>query len=384
MSRRMTRLNELETGKGDVITATWGRLVEAPSEAEAEVWARACAQSSAVSYFLSPGWVETWRATLPKHVDARLVSMTFGENLLAAAYLIHTRIRRHRLLRSNAVFLNQTGLPDLDQVCIEHNGVVCRDGYVITGDDLVHAIDGPWDELFLSGIAADSALLKVSAPLRCHIVYRKPSPRVDLDRVRNSADYLDILSPSTRSQINRSCRLYSAKYGTLNSTQPATQEQAGRFFEELVAMHTQRWSAKGHDGAFTNPFMLRFHARLINERFQTGEIQLIRICAGTTTIGVIYNFVYHGVVYFYQSGFRYEDDNRLKPGLVSHTEAVRLNAGIGNSVYDFLGGASRYKQSLATSAGELVWAVIQKPRFKFRVEKWLRSVKRQMCAIQRR
>jgi len=94
----------------------------------------------------------------------------------------------------------------------------------------------------------------------------------------------------------------------------------------------------------------------------------VRVRYGGRTIGCLYNLVHDGVVAFYQGGFRYESDNKLKPGLVCHAEAVRFNAAAGHRIYDFLGGDSRYKRSLATGATELVWSTIQQTCMRFAFE----------------
>jgi CelD/BcsL family acetyltransferase involved in cellulose biosynthesis len=77
--------------------------------------------------------------------------------------------------------------------------------------------------------------------------------------------------------------------------------------------------------------------------FPRGAIQVLR----AEGVGVLYNFVDRGRVYFYQSGFHYSPDNRLKPGLVMHYLAVEhclSNPELAE--YDFLAGDSQYKRSL--------------------------------------
>ncbi|HEY6178199.1 MAG TPA: GNAT family N-acetyltransferase, partial [Kofleriaceae bacterium] len=134
------------------------------------------------------------------------------------------------------------------------------------------------------------------------------------------------------------------------------------------------WAERGQAGAFL-PFVHRFHQRLIEQRFASGEIQLVRIRAGDATIGCLYNFVWLGEVAFYQSGLAYETDSKLKPGLVCHALAIDHAARAGHRCYDFLGGDSRYKQSLATDARELVWLRLQKPRLRFALEDAARTLR---------
>jgi hypothetical protein len=68
-----------------------------------------------------------------------------------------------------------------------------------------------------------------------------------------------------------------------------------------------------------------------------------------------------------------EEDNRLKPGFICHTETVRHNAECGHAVYDFMASFDEYKVRMATHQRELVWARVQKPRLKFTVERVMRA-----------
>ena len=49
-----------------------------------------------------------------------------------------------------------------------------------------------------------------------------------------------------------------------------------------------------------------------------------------------------GVISNYQSGFLYESDSQLKPGLVSHMLAIDHNLDSGARTYDFLAGDQRF------------------------------------------
>jgi CelD/BcsL family acetyltransferase involved in cellulose biosynthesis len=106
----------------------------------------------------------------------------------------------------------------------------------------------------------------------------------------------------------------------------------------------------------------------------------LRVVGEGGTIGCLYNFLFRGRVYAYQSGLAYSPDNRLKPGLVSHDEAMELNRKAGARVYDFLAGEARYKASLSTGVAQLSWVVVQRPRFDFKLEEAIRSLKRRTRA----
>ena len=93
-------------------------------------------------------------------------------------------------------------------------------------------------------------------------------------------------------------------------------------------------------------------------------------------MGCLYNFIYQGVVHFYQSGFNYSDFSHFKPGLVCHSLAIPLNADLNHKIYDFLASNVQYKRSLSTHTNHLVWYTIQKPRLRFKLEKLAKVTKR--------
>jgi CelD/BcsL family acetyltransferase involved in cellulose biosynthesis len=72
-------------------------------------------------------------------------------------------------------------------------------------------------------------------------------------------------------------------------------------------------------------------------------------------VGILYNYVVQRKVFFYQSGFTYLSDNRVKPGLVTHTEAINYYLGRSLDEYDFLAGDSQYKQSLSNAERHMQW-----------------------------
>jgi CelD/BcsL family acetyltransferase involved in cellulose biosynthesis len=118
---------------------------------------------------------------------------------------------------------------------------------------------------------------------------------------------------------------------------------------------------------------------LVRDAFGRDEIQLLAIEAGSKRIGYIYNFIYRGRVYNYQTGFDYalcQTHNR--PGLVSHARAIEFNAARGHLIYDFLGGDLEYKQALGTGDAVMSWATLQRERLRFTVEDVMRATRRRL------
>ncbi|HMG53253.1 MAG TPA: GNAT family N-acetyltransferase [Kofleriaceae bacterium] len=340
-----------------------------------DVW---CALEAAAppSYFLSWGWVETWLDALPASAAVALcVARRAGAPV--AAFFLGARTRwRHRVLRSRELHWNETGHDEYDEICIEYNGMV-HDGAPPPLAEILARLPGGWDEVYLPALDAEGPIARGLAggagPLWLRVEGKKPSPVVDLAKVRAAGDYLKLLGGSTRSSIRRAQKLYAAR-GVLALEVAASPAEALAVFDELVALHRRAWGDRGEAGAFV-PFVHRFHRSLIERRFAAGEILLARARAGDATIGCLYSFVWQGNVSFYQSGLAYETDGKLKPGLVCHALAIEHCARAGHRWYDFLAGDSRYKQSLATDARALIWVRVQRPRLRFKLEDLARVVR---------
>jgi len=346
-----------------------------PHTARAEqIWC-ALERLARPSYFLTWGWISNWLAMLPDDEAPQLAVIRQAGALAGAFFLGRRRLLRHHLVPSRAAFLNATGDPRYDELCIEHNGIVGRGCSLAT---LVETLPGDWDELFLPGVdRAQFPDLAVPHGYHARVEFEIPSPYVDLARVRAAGDYLRVVSGNTRSQLRRAQR----RVGPRTLEVAASLDEATTIYNELVALHTASWHERGEPGAFADPWFDQFHRRLIAERFTHGEIQLVRLRAGAATLGCLYNFVSSGHVAFYQSGLATWEDPVVKPGLLCHAAAIARCAEEGHAVYDLLGGHARYKASLATDETPLAWLRVQRTRLRFSLEDRVRSWKRALATV---
>jgi len=199
---------------------------------------------------------------------------------------------------------------------------------------------------------------------------------VELAAVRaGGRPYLDGLSANTRQQLRRAMRGYEAR-GPLRLTVAATAAEALAWFERLATLHQATWTGRGREGAFAYPFFARFHRALIERHHAAGLVELAKVTAGEGEVGYLYNFLWRGRVLSYQSGFAYEADARLKPGLVSHALCIERHLAAGAAAYDFLAGDARYKTSLGRPGPRSAYLILQRPRLKFAVERGLARAKR--------
>jgi CelD/BcsL family acetyltransferase involved in cellulose biosynthesis len=285
---------------------------------------------------------------------------------------------RKGVIRSRGLHLHETGDPDLDCLTIEHNGLLLdrQAGPQVEARCLDFLLSDPVaDELHLSGVGMKRLAAVERLDRRCRVRDQKPIYTIDLADLRQRGTGLEAaLSANSRHQLKRSRRWYETK-GPVGIAAATTVEDALAILDELKELHQRQWRARGHPGAFASCFFEEFHRDLVRARFAAAEIQLLRITAGKSTVGCLYNFVHAGRVYYYQSGFTYPDRPAIKPGLICHALAAEWNIERGARTYDLLAGDSRFKRSIATDRSELLWLSVQKSRLRFRLEEGLRRVK---------
>ena len=248
--------------------------------------------------------------------------------------------------RAGALWLHETGNAALDALFVERNGLLIAQDREAILPMLLRRLPG---RLVMSGISANLA-----RAARCGRVVvgaqSRPAPVLDL-----STPSLSQASANTRAQVRRSMRRYEA-IGPLAIARADDPLQAREWLAELIDLHAATWRARGEPGAFADARILAFHHELLDRGAPRQEVDLLRITAGDSVIGLLYNMRRAGRVLAYQSGLAYDPDQpQLKPGLTCHTLAAQWYRAQGAATYDFLGGGDRYKLSLATHVDELHW-----------------------------
>lgn len=331
------------------------------------------------SFFTSWHWIGTLIAALPAASRPRLLrGLVQGKTAALALLGAGVATRRHGLVRSRGLYLNETGDRRFDLLTIEHNGVLAAAEHeAVVHDALVAWFAGRGneaDELYLSGSLRrlSEAAVEGNRLLRSEIAV--PSYSVELGLLDATGNALDpVLSANARQQLRRSFRHFE-RFGPLGLSEAATPAEALSFFDAMKALHCASWQRRGRAHAFSHAFFEPFHRLLIERSFAAGGTQLLKACAGDRVIGYLYNFRLDGRVYAYQSGFA-DGDPRERPGIVSHALAIRHACRSGMRVYDFMAGHNRLKQSFATRCEPMLWQVVQQPRLAFRIEHFARRVK---------
>lgn len=305
------------------------------------LWRRLEPEVPELSFFRSWSWVGCLAEE--RFPNPLVLTATQGERVLGVALF-----NRH----GARLCLGESGDPVRDAPFVEHNGPLTLSVPGVERALLEAALaTAGTRRLVLGGIPA---ALRAEAPgvaLRCQA---RLAPRVDLAAVRAvGGDPLALLSANARQQIRRSDR----RYGQPVLRRAETLAQALGDFEEMRALHGRSWAARGLPGAFAHPFMTRFHETLIRRAMPRGEVDLLRVDSIGECVGILYNFRLGGRVSAYQSGFDLAGAGpHGKPGLTCHSLAIAQAAASGAAIYDFLGGADRYKRTFASDSETLLWA----------------------------
>jgi CelD/BcsL family acetyltransferase involved in cellulose biosynthesis len=347
-------------------------------------------QRAAGTIFLSWNWIGCWlretslRPTvLIGHAAARVV--------LLGVVTASTR-RALRALTVQGFWLHMTGDPREDVITIEYNGFLVEQGLgtKIEADAIAFLLRGTdfngsrQQELHLKNAPSTLEVSVRASGFPFRELQRKPSWRIDLAAIRAARKHhLDTISANSRQQIRRSMRLYESR-GPLVLARARDVAEALGFLEGLKVLHQRYWQARGEPGGFAFPFFERFQQRLIRSCLDHGAVELVRVSVGADVIGYVYNLVYRGHVYAYQTGLNYEDDPRLKPGLVSHCLCINRHLEEGDDVYDFMAGEGRYKASLGKPGPEMVYLLAERRTAALRLEAALHDAKRRLGALARR
>lgn len=379
--------NRSSAGRLDVVPYSadlWSRI--------GHDWTSLAERRGDASVFLSAPWIEMWIDVFGPRVRPEALIWRDEREQPIAACLVSVRREKRGPFTLRRAYVNATGE---DRVASEHNMVLAATGAPDVHAELVRYLRAHADALVLFGFRSDAAdAIRARWPASGVFEgYPSEDHFISLTELRDKATpYLMALSRNTREKIRRSIRLYEEQLGAPSVDVAKSPEEALAWFADLRRLHAAKWEALGQRGAFAEPDALEFHERLMKRyagRLNAGDafrVDVVRLRFGDSAVGLLYNLIQNGVVAFYQSGLRYTEDNRLKPGLVTHAFAVQHYLDAGAAEYDFLAGerdAVQYKRSLSSGQRPLMWLEYSLPNLKMRlihrIRAW-RESKRGACA----
>lgn len=322
--------------------------------------------SGADEPMLSPSWLINWWLIFGGLDGRQLRVILFHRNgrLVGLAPLLIRQVWHRRLIPFRRLEPLGTGEAESDAICPDYLNVLAERG---TESALASALVevladgalGTWDELVIPKMDGEGTMPSLladaftSAGCSAQLRETDAAPYIPLPPTWEA--YLQALSPSRRYYINRSLRDFEKWAGgpadVHCAASPADLEEGRRI---LVQLHQQRWTEADRSGVFSSPRFTAFHQAVQADLLQTGNLELLWLCARGEPVAAVYNIVWNGKVYFYQSGRKMDLPESVRAGVVLHAHAIRRAIELGRREYDFLAGAARYKSQLALASRPLV------------------------------
>ncbi len=312
------------------------------------------------SIFLSGSWLQSWLAVYGAGLRG-IWARWEHEGATVGGCLVLSQVVWKSFVPLRSLFLNATAETVERAPLAEFNDILHLSGFeeAIAADFARLLREERWSRLLIHG-HEDGGVMRHLVPMFPRTLVEqevKPAPFVDLAGMHQES-FEATLTRNTRGQIRRSQKLYERRSGAMTIDVASSVEKALEYLDQLVRLSNFRWRSKGVRGSLENPVAQGFHRRLIASLWPRNAVDLVRVRAGDAIVGYFYNFIDRGKVYFFQSGLAYENDARLKPGLVSHALAIEHYKRRGLREYDFLASDARYKRSLAKQHRDLYWTVL--------------------------
>jgi CelD/BcsL family acetyltransferase involved in cellulose biosynthesis len=341
-------------------------------------WQALHAAMPGASIFVSPLWMQTWLARYGHAFSGEWVRWhSQGKTVGGVLVLRRTRWRKGVPLR--CLYLNTSEDVTARSPQAEFNQVLHDPAYaqpVATAlANYLHT--HRWDCIALSGFEQTPFSENLLAKLRYVQAESeaKPAPFVDLTALPTGT-YAQTLGGRSGAQIRQSIRQYEEKFGPLRLEEAQDDASRQHYLNELARLHNTLWRDRGVPGAFDCAEFMTFHNTLVARGGPQGAIKLLRVQAGQHVLGYLYALNDHGCVYVYQSGFCYENDTKLRPGLVTHALAISYCRDQGLHEYNLMAGDSQYKRTLAKQRRDVCWTTLYANTLASRLFVALRDFKR--------
>jgi CelD/BcsL family acetyltransferase involved in cellulose biosynthesis len=345
-------------------------------------WRVLTEESPYSNFCLTAEWVEAWLTVFGTILNPDILLFKSGNTLVGAGLSVPTKYN-YKFIPVSRTYLNTAGEPEGGPY-IEFNDLLCLAGFEreVAEAFRTHVDSKRWDEIAIHGFSEGKPLeaLRSTFGEFEQTSDVKVNYYVDLKQIRAAgSSYESILGSSTRSGLRQT---YKA-CGDIVTEEASDVEMALAFLEEMADLHQKHWIALGEAGSFASPLFAEFHRNLIRRSFSQGAIQFLRFSAGGSVIGLMYNFVHRGRVYFYQSGLAYSENKRVRPGIVSIGKAVQYSLERPQLIeFHLMPSGDHYKQRMTNASNKVEWLLIRKRNLRKHTVDALRAVNRKLRSSQ--
>lgn len=334
----------------DAIRDDWDNLHDASSTA-----------SPPLAYTWLRGWWHVYQPTL-RPGSLRIITVWRAAHLIGALPL-YIRYGRGGPLGVRRLGFISTGEAELEETCPDYMNLLCLPGEEVRCAAATWQAIGQmtWDHLDLLDLPDDTPLLHLERPFPdIQVFSRGNCPVADL--AGGFDTYIGELSAKTRQHARQYIRAADRQRAVIELAGPTDVDQ---FFDDLVRLHQERWTAEGKPGCFAAARFSELHRYLAREWVPKGRAVLARLTLEGQVYVVLYGFVTASKFAFYQSGVRRGDTGPFNsPGTTANLLLMRELSKRGVTAYDFLRGSSSYKERLATMESHLIGVQSWRPTFR--------------------
>ena len=124
--------------------------------------------------------------------------------------------------------------------------------------------------------------------------------------------------------------------------------------EQLKALHTEAWQARGKAGVFSSELFNAFHTDYMNKALRADNLVLFSIADTSGVLAVFYGLVFRDTLFYYQSGIARRSTGP-GAGALMHLVALRIARKRNLKRYDLMRGSTHsYKRNYTPHQEPLV------------------------------
>lgn len=283
--------------------------------------------------FQAPGWLIPWVKFFGNN-QLRALSLRQDGQLVALA-IFFTFKPEH--CASRELVLAGSGISDyldiLAQPGFERRAVAEFFGWLKRNQEL-------WEICDFQELRSGSALLEVEPPIGWLEEKTAQSICLVLDLPKRLEDMATVVPKRMLEKLE----YYRRRIGKSGEVQmeTATQENFGRLFDALIALHSRRWNQNGQSGVLAESMLQNFHHEAADQFLRCGALRLYGLLLNGRVVAALYGFRSGRRLFYYLGGFDPEL-SQLSPGTVLIGHAIEQSIREGAGEFDFLRGQEKYK-----------------------------------------
>ncbi len=314
-------------------------------------WNRLLDESRSPSICLSWEWIHTWWEIYRDcGVALHVLCARDGDRLVGIAPFFLQHKMKFGFLRVRVLRFLGTGEPEWEEVASEYLDIIAHSGHEENVTRAVWAYLrrlGSWDQLIFNDVLPDSLIMTILRRLmiqdRLCVREYEVGIRYSVKLPQTWDAYLATLDSGAAKRLPYKRRKFERAGRVVEKTVSSVQEIESAF-NELIRLHTARWTARGRPGVFASQRFTDYHMRLAKLLLPLGMLKIRLLSLGDVNVTVLYNLCYRGTEYFYQGGFDAVHASKYSPGLLAHVYAIADSIQSRLNQYDFMkGGTVSYK-----------------------------------------